>query len=79
VDIKELKKTIFSKPEEKPKPKRVLIVEQAQNDTFGCSYQGLDSRQQLLPMLRAAEKQFRINLNRKAITMSNASGKLIAQ
>jgi hypothetical protein len=75
----DLKKVFSKKEEELPKPKRVLIVEQLQNDTFGCYYQGLDSRQQLLPMLRAAEKQFRINLNRKAITMSNASGKLIAQ
>jgi hypothetical protein len=59
------------------KPKRTLIVEQLEDDTYACAYQGLTARQQLLPMLRAAEKQFRINLNRRAIQMSEESGKLI--
>ena len=57
--------------------KRVVVVEQLEDDTYRCTYVGLTARQQLLPMLRAAEKQFRVNLNRKSIQMSIESGKLI--
>ena len=70
-------KKVFGKREIEQPVKRMLCVEQLMDDTFGCTYVGLTSRQQLLPMLRAAEKQFRVNLNRKAIVLSNESGKLI--
>ena len=41
--------------------KRVVVVEQLPDDTYQCTFVGLTARQQLLPMLRAAEKQFRVN------------------
>ena len=60
-----------------PLPKRILIVKQSADNKFGCYFQGIEARQFLLPMLRAAEKQFRVTLNRRAIQDSNESGKLI--
>lgn len=57
--------------------KRVVVVEQLPDDTYQCTFVGLTARQQLLPMLHAAEKQFRVNLNRRSIQMSIESGKLI--
>ncbi len=59
--------------------KRVVVIEQLPDDSYKCEYVGLTARQQLLPMLRAAEKQFRVNLNRRVIQLSNSGGKLNAK
>lgn len=66
-----------TKEEAQREAKRVVVIEQMPDDTFECTFIGLTARQQLLPMLRAAEKQFRINLNRKSIRMSIESGKCV--
>lgn len=50
------------------KVKRTVIIHQLDDDSFNAEFSGISARQQILPMLKFAERNFRLRLARHEVS-----------
>lgn len=50
------------------KVKRTVIIHQLDDNSFNAEFSGISARQQILPMLKFAERNFRLRLARHEVS-----------